>query len=657
MKRCMYTTLFVLSLSVVLSPALAADDDPAITLDVRSIEAFLKDVDAFTKALNLPPQRDTLASVLKGAPHFQGVDWKQPAQLYLFLRSAETSRPRQAIMTAPPSLVAVMPLEANSRGYLKALQSKLPTSRITDQVLRRAGGGTGPGSNLRYFTVVKEHVVAAEQRQYFDVVVKRLQAGAALGTLHEISGSIRAGINVQQCLPLLKESMQAVTATMPTEGNPAMPGMGNNPAEMMKAQMELGLKVLTMFKSFTLGAGMKDGVPEITSGLTPTTDSAIGKIFSNGVTLSDRYLRVLPPDATMTSVGTGMNAFDDFIDPYVKLMEKMGEAAGGAAAVAMIKEFKGVYAGEYAVGLVKDGKSCALVEVFAVTDGPKVRDVVTKAMNGYTELMGAAQGVAIKPKGKRVHKGVTIYSYLYSVDIAAASGQPQMAAALPDWFEKIPFELAVTDKDMIYVVGARTVMDATLDRLADPAAPRLDRAQAFLKLYPQTKGKPIGVMTLSLMQTLKGLLGCLPPVTKDMLAQIPEIETGIVGYAYQKDNAILGSTKISPDEILSVQKGGRAAFGVLMQAMFMAQMQKGGAAVPQPDAQAARCRTNLRRIHAAKEQCALERNLGNGVDVHPAWLKDYLPRGQMPNCPDGGAYSINPIGKNPQCTKDNHALQ
>ena len=69
------------------------------------------------------------------------------------------------------------------------------------------------------------------------------------------------------------------------------------------------------------------------------------------------------------------------------------------------------------------------------------------------------------------------------------------------------------------------------------------------------------------------------------------------------------------------------------------------------------CINNLRMIDAAKEQWALENNKAAGQAVDAKDIVDYLKGGQIPVCPQGGTYKLNPIGNNPECNIPGHALR
>ncbi|MCS7208555.1 MAG: prepilin-type N-terminal cleavage/methylation domain-containing protein [Fimbriimonadales bacterium] len=71
---------------------------------------------------------------------------------------------------------------------------------------------------------------------------------------------------------------------------------------------------------------------------------------------------------------------------------------------------------------------------------------------------------------------------------------------------------------------------------------------------------------------------------------------------------------------------------------------------------AAACRSNLRRIQAAKEQWALATN--QRANTTPTWnhlVPAFLQ--QQPSCPSGGTYTINNLAANPTCSVGgNHRL-
>lgn len=62
------------------------------------------------------------------------------------------------------------------------------------------------------------------------------------------------------------------------------------------------------------------------------------------------------------------------------------------------------------------------------------------------------------------------------------------------------------------------------------------------------------------------------------------------------------------------------------------------------------CVNNLRQLDGAKAQLALEYKLTNGTPVRPAQVGLYLKGGVLPQCPEGGTYTLGKTGENPTCS-------
>jgi len=71
------------------------------------------------------------------------------------------------------------------------------------------------------------------------------------------------------------------------------------------------------------------------------------------------------------------------------------------------------------------------------------------------------------------------------------------------------------------------------------------------------------------------------------------------------------------------------------------------------------CINNLRQLDAAENQFALEKGKKAGDPCTGEDLKPYirLINGKLPKCPQGGTYTINPIGEAPTCSISGHAIQ
>jgi prepilin-type N-terminal cleavage/methylation domain-containing protein len=69
------------------------------------------------------------------------------------------------------------------------------------------------------------------------------------------------------------------------------------------------------------------------------------------------------------------------------------------------------------------------------------------------------------------------------------------------------------------------------------------------------------------------------------------------------------------------------------------------------NARRSNCINNLRLVDAAKQQYALENNVDETATPAEADILPYLKGGAMPECPAGGAYSIEAVEDNPTCSE------
>lgn len=62
------------------------------------------------------------------------------------------------------------------------------------------------------------------------------------------------------------------------------------------------------------------------------------------------------------------------------------------------------------------------------------------------------------------------------------------------------------------------------------------------------------------------------------------------------------------------------------------------------------CQSNLRTIKAAVQMWALDARKGDGAAVDTSAIVILLEGSNMPVCPGGGTYTINPVGAPPACS-------
>jgi hypothetical protein len=69
------------------------------------------------------------------------------------------------------------------------------------------------------------------------------------------------------------------------------------------------------------------------------------------------------------------------------------------------------------------------------------------------------------------------------------------------------------------------------------------------------------------------------------------------------------------------------------------------------------CINNLRQMETAKEQCALAMKKNEGDAILESEAVQYLRGSKLPVCPQGGKYTLNPVGRNCECSIPGHKLQ
>ena len=65
------------------------------------------------------------------------------------------------------------------------------------------------------------------------------------------------------------------------------------------------------------------------------------------------------------------------------------------------------------------------------------------------------------------------------------------------------------------------------------------------------------------------------------------------------------------------------------------------------------CIANMKQMDSAKEQWAMDNKAASGAAVQMSDIAGVYMKGSVagPACPAGGAYTVNPVGTNPACSK------
>ncbi len=68
------------------------------------------------------------------------------------------------------------------------------------------------------------------------------------------------------------------------------------------------------------------------------------------------------------------------------------------------------------------------------------------------------------------------------------------------------------------------------------------------------------------------------------------------------------------------------------------------------------CISNLKHINQAKDIMAMDQKLQDGAPVLESDLAPLFLKGNFPQCPTNGVYTVNPIGTSATCSIANHVI-
>lgn len=659
--KIVFSALSFIVLSAAITPSPAASEKVAAIIEVESVKSLIADIDTVTQTLYLPSQSGKITGVIErilGSPGLTGLSTNKPFRAYVLLPENEAGA---------PSVVLVLALSGNGKLYLRSVSKSFQHSEelsegsfgkaiyhFSELKLQRPGA-----SRSLYIAIVKGEAVVGSNLNSVEFIAGLVKEKGAGGfPLYSIPGTVRLGINVHACLPSLQACLQRSTAVMKQAHTYGTPGTTMDPAKMLEAESDALVSMLGQVKTFTIGIAARSKSVEIVFQFTPMPETKLAGIFKELKPVSDKYLSTLPADAFLAAAGSEMSAIDEIIDPYCNIVEKMYGATGNQMSnmVAKIQDsmraMKGMYSGEYAIGVIPgaEGRGVGLVEIISVNDPAKVKKFMEETSSTYNETYGnllPGMSINLTANEPRAYKGVEILSYSYSADFSHLDSVPFF-----NWLKNLKWEMAFVGNDMIFAMNTPEVMNAAIDRLKTGGA-RMDKTKLFTDLFPQVEGKPIRIYHLSLVKLLKAVLSIVPDANIQILAMIPSDAGGVGGYCITRGEDLLGITRISFSELTALKNAVPMIGGMFAQSMLTGAMKAGSM---QPDAAHARCINNLRIIDAAKEQCAMERGLSDGDEVDPSWLNKYFMGEKVPTCPAGGKYTLNPIGKNPECSIPGHSL-
>ena len=566
-KFCVLLSLVGLMVSAVALPVRAAK--PSVVVELESIRALVNTVTVASKAMGQEaPEPAMVVGALGGmlkAPGLAGIDTAKPVQLYVFLPKLDAAAKEVDPAAMAPRTAFVLPLQGDGTVYASAVTSMLPDSESIGDV-KHLSNAAQPGQEI-YVTIVANRAAVGDDLETVQSLRKILSGQPATGAVVAFPGTVRARLDVAACVSFVKAAKAQTLAMISAQEMP--PEVTIDPAKMLEAELDGLLMLMSELRSYTIGVKVSPASITFCDRITPMSGTKTATWISGLKPPSSAYMKAIPENAMLASVGSGMNVMDQIAEPYADLMGKIYSAMGppmdqmGPLMRDMMLSMKGVFSGDIALGIVPaaSGKGVGFVEIIALADAIKAKKIYQDMIEGFNDDWGKAMpGLVLEELPDREHKGIEIQAFSYKIEAVtnqpatpAMPSIPMMPTASMKWMEGLRWEMAFVDDHLMYTCGAEEIMNTSLDRLK-AGGTALDKTDIFTGLFPSIKGNVVEVHSLSLCRTLKGLLSIIPGIKPSVLAVIPENTPGIAGYSMAKGGNLIGIDRVSLGEIQAIQK-------------------------------------------------------------------------------------------------------
>ncbi|MDF3128418.1 hypothetical protein P0Y35_04350 [Kiritimatiellaeota bacterium B1221] len=151
------------------------------------------------------------------------------------------------------------------------------------------------------------------------------------------------------------------------------------------------------------------------------------------------------------------------------------------------------------------------------------------------------------------------------------------------------------------------------------------------------------ILSLVEDENAEAMMGPMIDYYKSIFFSIPQV-------TLNRNEGNLNISVMIHQNPMSPQYTGTSAMTIPMTGGLLAAIALPGFQKARTEAQSKSCINNLRLFEAAKDQFAIENGLARGAAVTEANVSEYLRGGLLPECPQGGTYTLGPIDTLPSCS-------
>ena len=519
-------------------------------VEMDSWGAFSSNLAAFCQSAGLPFALiglNAMTGPMLKAPNLAGVDVGKQVRVYLLIKTKNEK--------LQPAVVIALPVAGTGTAYLDTLRDAFTTASEIGSA-HVFSGPKGPVPARRLAVVVANGVaLVGSDAADADAVAAALRANS-VPAFTKLPADIRVGIDVQAVLPMMEQASGKLRGRL-GQGPMAAPPGAPDPAVILGAEMDGALALFRQVKRVSLGIKADASAATILTALEVKPGTTLAAMLQRLRPPSERYTGLLPPDALFGVVGGGLAIMDPLAKPYGELIVKMYQGMPGLAGIGpamrdLMMKMVGLYAGDYAVGLLKDarGKGVLFVEIAAVTDAAKARQIfrdgLAMASDVYKQM---PMGLSITSLPDRVHAGVPVSTlrYAFAPPTNAAPGMALPLEMLGPIFEKLAMEYAFVDKDLVFTAGRAGAIDQVIDRLRQPGNPEFYRKSRAL--FGDGTTPPVEVGHLDITAALPAILPLVPGVKAEQLTTLPPPGAGLGTIEYCRNGAWIGELRVPVSEI------------------------------------------------------------------------------------------------------------
>ncbi len=537
---------FISGVMIIVSSFVFAAGKPAVAIEVASINEFTTELMSIAGKLS-PQTPAAMLPALMGMPiknpNLAGIDRTKPFQIQIFLPEATGGAAPES-----PIFAILLPVLDNGKAYLDLLSQSVsqPIEKNGAKIFRSSS------TDALYIKVAGDYALICDKEEGLNAVGDNIKISQ--DSLLDVKGTFRIGVIPQSLISYLEKAREMTTSAMSNASATSSPV---EPQKIVDTELSAIISAVKQIEGAALGIKFTDKYIDLNSRLNPVAGSKIAEISKTLKVPAAKYKTIAPKNALYAGYGTGMDSVDFLIEPYSEIMREMYSAMGpqmeglGDELANIMKSYKGMYAGNYAMGVIPvNNNKLGFYEVLELNDAKKAESLMLQqyALSGkkFAESSNIEINIATN---SRVYKNISITSVSYKP--CATSTNMEVPPVSPLLLSKLNGEVAYINNDMVYALGGQDVMNTVIDRMLSTST-ESDSAQ-FTELLPAAGGKVVQAYIMHPAEIIKSALSLIPGVDSTMFAGMSQKTGGVAGYIVTNGKDITGIDRISIDEIIAIK--------------------------------------------------------------------------------------------------------